>query len=236
MKKRLDALRKKEKRLIIGMETGSAPGKLGAVLVEVSGSGDETVLAVLGFESRGVNRDLQAALGALERKEKFSSDELAGINFLVLHDLTKLYDEVLAVADAAGEEIDIIGLKCLEIGPHAFPEDPAGLSEMTDRVVASRFRIGTDDPAGDFLAVREPLLKGIVSGMIERFAVGDEAREAVTVALLTNEAIFSDGTIIGRAPSAAAKKGAGKASAAKTLRSPVADGRSCLCGEFFFPR
>jgi hypothetical protein len=234
LRKRLDALRKKEKRLIVGMETGSEPGKLGAVLVEISGNGDETVLAILGFAARPVSRELRAALGALESEETFGSDELAGINFLVLHNLTKLYDELLEAADAAGDEIDVIGLKCLEAGKFAFPADPGGLSEMTNRVVASRFRLGADDRAGDFLSVREPLLQGIVSEMIDRCAVGDDMREAVTVALLANEAIFSEGAREGGA-AAGSKKGSRK-SAAASAHASEPGGSPCLCGEFFFPR
>ncbi|GEM_PF-1683668 len=239
MKKRLDALRKKEKRFIVGIETGSEPGKLGAVLVEISGNGDDTVLAILGFASRGVNRELKAALSALEDEEAFGSEELAGINFLVLHNITKLYDELLEAADAAGDEIDLIGLKCLEVGKFVFPADPGGLSEMTNRVVASRFRIGSDDRSGDFLAVREPLLQGIVSEMIDRCAVGDDMREAVTVALLANEAIFSEGALEGGASDRGSKKaakGAAKKASAVSSDASARGGSPCLCGEFFFPR
>lgn len=235
MRKRLDALRKKEKRFIVGLETGSEPDRLGAALVEISGHGDETVLAVLGFAARPVSRELKAALEALEREESFGSEELAGINFLVLHNLTKLYDELLEASDAAGEEIDVIGLKCLEAGKFAFPADPGALSEMTNRAVASRFRIGTGDGAGGFLAVREPLLQGIVSEMIDRCAVGDDMREAVTVALLANEAIFSDGALEARAAPAGSKKARPKAGG-RSAKTSAHSGAPCLCGEFFFPR
>ena len=239
LKKRLDALRKKEKRLIVGMETGGEPDKLGAVLVEISGNGDDTVLAILGFASRGVNRDLKAALSALEGEEEFGSEELAGINFLVLHNLTKLYDELLEAADAAGDEIDLVGLKCLEAGKFVFPADPGDLSEMTNRVVASRFRIGADDGTGDYLEVREPLLQGIVGEMIDRCAVGDDMREAVTVALLANEAIFSEGALEGGAAERGSKKAAAcaaKKASAVSSGASTRGGSPCLCGEFFFPR
>jgi hypothetical protein len=236
VRKRLDPLRKKERRIIMGIETGRSPGELAAAVVEISGNGDDTMLALLGFTTRPMSRELVVALGALERREQFGSEELAGINFLVLHNLTQLYDEALETADAAGEEIDVIGLKCLEAGAYAFPTDPGILSEMTNRVVASRFRIGTDEESGDYLAVRESLLQGIVSGMIDRFSLGDEVREAVTVALLANEAIFSERAYAFDPNNTNSKKGAKGGGSVRRIGVSGSEGAACLCGEFFFPR
>jgi hypothetical protein len=236
LKKRIDALRKKEKRSIVGIETRNSPGKLGAALIEVSGSGDETVLYLRGFTSRSLNPELQAALKAVERSEKFDSEELAGINFLVLHHLSKLYEEVLENAGTAPGEVDCIGLSCLEVGGLAFPGDPAVFSEMTSAIVASHFSIGVHDGKGRFLDVEEPLLQGIVSEMIDRFGLDEEVREAVTVALLANESIFNEGL------SACEKNGPeGKSrghksiKAIKSSRLAASDKKACLCGEFFFP-
>ena len=235
LKKRLDALRKKEKRFIVGIETGNSPGKLGAALVEVSGNGDNTVLYLRGFTSRSLNPELQTAISALEGVEKFDSEELAGINFLVLRHLSKLYEEVLENAAVPPGEIDCIGLSCLEIGALAFPGDPAVFSELTNHVVASRFRIGVDDGAGGFLAVEEALLQGIVSEMIDRFGLDEEVREAVTVALLANESIFNEGMVAceGTAPGKSPKSRNTKT--AKGTAVSGAGAKPRLCGEFFFP-
>jgi hypothetical protein len=236
LKKRLAELGKKGKRLIIGIETGTAPGNLGAALVEVSGSGDETMLYLRGFTSRPLNPELLATIGALERNEKFDSEELAGISFLVLNELSKLYDEVLESATAKPEDVDCIGLSCLEIGDHAFPADPSVFSEMTNCVVASRFRIGVENGAGGFVAVEEALLQGIVSEMIDRFGLDEEVQDAVAVALLANESIFHEDA--SECEEDADEKGKGRKSlkAIKhTGASSAAAGGACLCGEFFFP-
>jgi len=235
LKKRLDALKRKEKRLIVGIETGDAPGKLGAALVEISGSGDDTVLYLRGFKSFTLNPDLQAAMSALERDEKFDSEEIAGINFLVLRNLSKLYEDVLENAAVPPDDVDCIGLSCLEVGELVFPGDPAVFSELTNRVVASRFRIGVENGAGGFIAVEEALLQGIVSEMIDRFGLDEEVREAVTVALLANESIFNEGVSVCE-PNASGK-GAGRKSLKRGKRSGAsgAGGKPCLCGEFFFP-
>jgi len=235
LKKRLEALRRKEKRLIVGIETGNPPGKLGATLVEVSGSGDDTVLYLRGFKSLTLNPQLQAAISALDRDEKFDSEELAGINFLVLRNLSKLYEDVLENAAVPPDEVDCIGLSCLEVGALTFPGDPAVFSELTNRVVASNFRIGVENGTGGFVAVEEALLQGIVSEMIDRFGLDEEVREAVTVALLTNESIFNEGV------SVCEPNASGKVTARKSLKSVKrsgasgAAGKPCLCGEFFFP-
>jgi hypothetical protein len=234
LKKRLEALKRKEKRLIVGIETGVTPGKLGAAVVEVSGSGDDTVLYLRGFRSTSLSPELKNAIGALDREERFDSEELAGINFLVLHNLSKLYEEVLEDAGVPADEIDCIGLSCLEVGSFAFPGDPAVFSELTNRIVASRFRIGVENGEGDFIDVEEALLQGIVSEMIDRFGLDEEVREAVTVALLANESIFNEGLKVCRGGDEG-KKGRRSLAAVKRTGPVGAAEKTCLCGEFFFP-
>jgi hypothetical protein len=236
LKKRLADLRKKERRLIVGIETGTAPGNLGAALVEVSGSGDDTMLYLRGFTSRSLSPELMATIEALSRDEKFDSEELAGISFLVLNQLSKLYDEVLESASAKPEEVDCIGLSSLEIGEHAFPSDPSVFSEMTNCVVASRFRIGVENGAGGFVAVDEALLQGIVSEMIDRFGLDEEVQDAVAVALLANESIFHEDS--SECENMAGEKGKQRKSLRAIKRTGAASaaaGSSCLYGEFFFP-
>lgn len=237
MKKHIDALRKKEKRLIVGIETGTIPGKLGAALVEVSGYGNETVLYLRGFTSRSLPPELQTAVAALARDEKFDSEEIAGINFLVLHHLIKLYEEVLENAGVAAEDVDCIGLSCLEAGELVFPGDPAVFSEMTNHIVASRFRIGVENGAGGFIALEEALLQGIVSEMIDRFGLDEEVREAVTVALLSNESVFNEGVSVcqGEAVGGKGKKRKSLKSVKRTTAAAAEGKSACLCGEFFFP-
>ncbi len=235
MKKRLAALRKKEKRLVVGIEMGSAPGTLGAALVEVSGSGDDTVLSVRGFTSHTLNPDLVATMGALDRNERFGSEELAGINFLVLNHLSKLYEDVLEIASSKPEEVDLIGLSGLEVADVAFPGDPGVLSEMTERVVATRFRLGMENGNGKFVGVEEALLQGIVGEMIDRFGLDEEVREAVAAALLANEALFHEDASVCEENGAAKGKGRRSLKTIKRTGVRAAAGGSCLCGEFFFP-
>jgi hypothetical protein len=235
LKKRLDALRKKEKRLIVGIETGGNPGKLGAALVEISGNGDRTVLYLRGFTVCPLSAELQAAMSAIERDEKFDSEELAGINFLVLRHLSKLYEDVLKSAGLASDEVDCIGLSCLEAGHLVFPGDPAVFSELTNRVVASNFRIGAENGNGGFLAVEQALLQGIVGDMIDRFGLDEEVREAVSIALLANESIFNAGESLCEENIQEKGEGVKRLKVGKGSGASGAPGKPCLCGEFFFP-
>ncbi len=235
MKARLDSIRRKEKRHIVGIETGSTPGKFGAALVEVSGSGDDTVLYLRGFKSANIGHELEATLGALEREERFDSEELAGINFLVLHHLSKLYEEVLANAGMAGEKIDLIGLKCIETGGFTFPENPAIFSEMTEHVVASRFRIAVSDGKGGIIPVEGDLLQGMVGDMIDRFGLDEEVREAVSVALLANESIFNQKVSFCTGAEPEPPKPVRRAKGRAATKSAEAKKKGYLCGEFFFP-
>jgi hypothetical protein len=235
LKKRLDALKRKEKRYIVGIETGNSPGKLGAALVEVSGSGDDTVLYLRGFKSAVLAPEIVAALKAVSREEKLDSEDLAGINFLILHHLSKLYEAVLENAGIDSGKVDMIGLKCIESGQLVFPVDPTVLSEMTERIVASRFRIGVSDGKGGFIPIEEALLQGMVSDMIDRFGLDGEVREAVTVALLANESIFNEKVTFCAGSEPESDLPAHKKPRVAKVTVPIDRKKAFLCGEFFFP-
>jgi 1,6-anhydro-N-acetylmuramate kinase len=227
LKNRLNTLNSKAKRTVVGIETGNAPGRLGAAVVEVSGQGDATVLYLKGFQSYTLPAELAATLRAFEGGGKLDSEEKAGVNFLVLHHISNLYQELIDESGIALDEIDLIGLKCLEAGGEAFPTDPAVLSEMTGVIVASRFYIGVEGRDGEFLPVKESLLRGMVGDMIERYGLESEVREAVAVALLANESLFHERSEMcerrGTRPTVKSAKIAG------------GDSQAHLCGEFFFP-
>ena len=232
----LSKLAKKEPRLIVGIETGNTPGRLGAVVVGVGGSGDDTVLDIHGFKSYPLPEELVSTLQALGRGNDFDPEEIAGINFLVHHHLSALYEDVLEEVGVPADEVDLIGLKCIEVGGRTFPEDPSVLSEMTDRIVVSRFSIGIVNHDGNQLHVNESLLRRMIGSMMKRFDLDGEAREAAAVALLANEAIFHENS----EECAGEGEGSDTSSrpslrAVKRTNSSVGEEGACLYGEFFFP-
>ncbi len=231
----LKEIREKDNRLIVGIETGNALGDLGAAVVEVSGRGDETLLDVYSFKSLSLPRELVATLEALRRSEDFDSEELAGINFLLLHHINSLFLGLFDDIEIDPENVDLIGLKCLEIGGRLLPEDPSVLSEMTGHVVASRFRIGLENGDGPEIDVNEPILRKMVGDMIEKLGLEKDAGEAVAVALLANEAVYHG--LAGSGTGCKKKKSAGKRRTGKeTGRSlPIGSEIAGLYGEFFFP-
>jgi 1,6-anhydro-N-acetylmuramate kinase len=219
LKKRLAEIRDKEEKLIVGIETGNTTGRLGAVVVGVSGRGDLTLLDLYAYQKHELPSEMTATLELLEGDGDLDSEEVAGINFLVLHQVTSLFQELFDEIDLRPEDIDMIGLKCMEVGKSCFPEDPAVLSEMTGCIVASHFRIELENGEGPTLAIAEPLLRGLVDEMVERFDLDSDAREAVAVALLANEAVHHG------YPGGKSKK----------TGLTVGDDEAGLYGEFYFP-
>ncbi len=222
--------------MIVGIETGNTPGRLGAVVVEVSGNGSDTVLDLYGFRSYPLPAEILATLKILNENKGFDSEEIAGINFLVLHHLSKLYGKVMDEVGAQLGDVDMIGLKCMEVGGEIFPSDPSVLSEMTNRIVASRFSIGVENGSGGFLPVRESILQGMVGDMVKRFGLESEVREAVAVALLANESLFhesSEACMVDGEGNPEARRPSLRA--VKRTHIQAGGGKAVLCGEFFFP-
>jgi hypothetical protein len=232
----LEAIKLKEKRLIVGIETGNVPGRLGATVIEVSGMGDNTVLHLLGFRSLPLPQELIATLKALENDGEFDSEEMAGINFLVLHQISSLFMDLLDDVEIKAEEIDLIGLKGLEIGGILLPEDPSTLSEATGSIVATHFCIGFENSSDAPLPVKESILRSMVADMIDRFGLESEMREAAAVALLANESLFHESC-----EPCDARRGAKGSAARSSLKARKRTGLAgdkatpCLYGEFFFP-
>lgn len=236
LKARLDAIRDKESKIIIAIETGESPGRFVAVAVEVVGNGDGTVIELHGLREYHLPPEFRTTLGAVANDEKFDSEEIVGINFLALHHLSKLYQEILDETGIEDEEVDLIGLKCLEIGGKVVPDDPASLSEMTGQIVATHFYIGVDNGKGGFLPVEESILQGIVGEIADKFDLEGGGREAVVVALLTNESLFHRDIEAGNGLEGG-EGGAGRRSIRSVKETGVkhGGGQACLCGEFFFP-
>jgi hypothetical protein len=227
LENRLNTLRKRKQRTVIGIETGNTLGRLGAAVVEVSGQGDKTVLYLKGFQSYELPRELGSTLETLEGGGSFDADEKAGLNFLVLHHISNLCQELVEENGIDFSSVDLIGLKCLEAGGDVFPTDPSVLSEMTGIVIASRFYIGVEGRDGEFLPVRESLLQGMVGDMVERYGLDSEVREAVVVALLANESLFHE-----RFETCQRE---GKRPTLKSAKISGCGPEAHLCGEFFFP-
>lgn len=233
MEERLNLLKNSRERVIVGIETGSVPGRIGAVIVEVSGSGADTVLDLHSFQSVELPPELVAALEAVAGEKKIDTQEQADVNFLILHHLNTLFFDLLLEAEVDSGEVDLIGLKGMEIGGMEFPDDPGALSELTGCVVAACFRIGPERGQGSWLPVKEAILKGMVEAMVEKYDLDEEAREAVAVALLANESVHHEALTA----KCSDEDGSG---ADKTPRRTItvqrgSDGEPALHGEFYFP-
>ena len=224
MEERLESLKKSSERVIVGIETGSVPGRIGAVIVEVSGSGADTVLDLHSFQSVELPDGLVSALKTIETEESIDALEQADVNFLILHNLNSLFFDLLEASEVEPGDVDLIGLKGMEIGGKEFPDDPGALSELTGCVVATCFRIGPEKSIDMWLPVKEAILKGMVESMVEKYDIDEEVREAVAVALLANESVYHE-TVSGA-----------KEATERSLTVQRGSGdEPALHGEFYFP-
>ncbi len=193
MDTRLEELRSRSNRLIVGIEAGNNNRSISAAIVEVSGRGDDTLIDIYSFDNVELPGELVAALEALGRKDDFDSEEIAGINFLLIHQINGLFQTLFDDIQLEPEDVDVLGVKCVEIAGKRLPEDPSVISEMTGCIVASRFRIGLENGKGPELDIVEPILREMVGEIMERLEIDLEASEAVAVALMANESVYSDG-------------------------------------------
>jgi 1,6-anhydro-N-acetylmuramate kinase len=219
--------------VLVGIETGSVPGRIGAVIVEVSGSGADTVLDLHAFQSVELSEGLITALEAVDGESEIDVQEQAGVNFLILHQLNTLFFDLLDAAQVDPGQVDLIGLKGMEIGGMEFPDDPGALSELTDRIVAACFRIGPEKGTGNWLPVKEAILKGMVEAMVEKYDLDTEAREAVAVALLANESLHHE--TLQTKCSDRNESGDDMSSRRMVMVKRGGDGGPALHGEFYFP-
>ncbi len=233
MERRIDRLKNKEKRFIVGIEGGS-PETLNAAFVEISGCGDDTVLLLHGFCTHPLPEELGGAIRTIGDSSSLDIEDAMSVNFLLLHNVTLLFQELLEqVGFQEGDGVDLVGLKDLELGGRTFPLDPSALSEMLNCIVACRFCIGRGEECREKLPIKDSIFRGMLDDMIERFGLEDNVREAAAVALLANEALFHEGASEFLHD---VEGGTGKKSLRTKRKAAGYDSNApYLFGEFYFP-
>jgi len=233
---RINRIKEKDKRIIIGIEGGDVPETLNAALVEVSGCGNDTVLYLHSFSSYPLPAETRRAIESLDKLSRIKPEEATGVNFLLLHNISLIFQDIIQDSGLDdGKRIDLIGLNDFEIGGTIFPIDPGVLSEMLDCIVACRFCICSEFNELKRLPVRELILKSMLDDMINRFGLEEDVREAAAVALLANEALFHEE--IKEVGGGSGVEGERK-KAIRTKKCAVKKGKSrtsYLFGEFYFP-
>ena len=176
-----------ESLMIAGIEPGNISGKAGAVVARLEGSGDSTVCDLLYYTNRSMPDELIKMIKSAANDSSLSAEDLAGINFLFLHYLSSLYGQIFEEADFIRDDIDLVGLKCMEVGGMKYPLEPVDFSEMIDNMVISHFSISMGDSDISKLPLEESIFRTLVAEMIQESDFEDEAYDAIGVALLANE-------------------------------------------------
>ena len=115
-------LLQKEKKLIIGLMSGTSADGVDVALVEITGSGLTTEISLIAFETLPYSPDIRSRIFNLFSVETARVDEICTMNFV----LGKLFAEsVLTVLEKAGvapAQVDLIGLHGQTI--HHMPSAP----------------------------------------------------------------------------------------------------------------
>ena len=105
----LKAFENKDRRLVVGMMSGTSVDGVDAALVEISGSDDAPSVRLLAFENKPFPPAVREKIFQLFRPETAAVDKVGYMNFL----LGEIYAQsALSVIEKAGlkpEDVDLIG-------------------------------------------------------------------------------------------------------------------------------
>ena len=116
----------KEKRLVVGMMSGTSVDGVDAALVEISGSDENPKVTLLAFDNKPFPDQVREKIFELFRTETATVDKIGYMNFL----LGELYAQAaLAIIEKGGykpEDIDVIGSHGQTIWHEPSDSDPDG--------------------------------------------------------------------------------------------------------------
>lgn len=99
----------KKSRIVIGALSGTSVDAVDVVLLKLKGSGKDTVIKVLDFESYPIRKDLREYI--LKCSSKFNSDveKICRLNFIIGHLFAKSINKLISGNKLKKENIDLIG-------------------------------------------------------------------------------------------------------------------------------
>lgn len=152
----LSALQKKQAKLVIGLVSGTSADGIDAVLVRITGSGAETRVNQLAFETYRYPADLQATILNNSLPGSGSVDLVCELNVLVAHFFADAAKNIARKGRVKLSEIDLIGSHGQTI--HHLPEpkrlfgksirsglqigDPSTIAKLTGVMTVGDFRMG----------------------------------------------------------------------------------------------
>ena len=140
--RQLEEMRRREQRRIVGLISGTSVDGVDACLVQIGGSGAETQVEVLAFQTMDLPDDVRQRIFALFRDDA-SLDELCQLNFVLGEVFAAAALQVIAAADLRPEEVDLIGSHG-QTARHLPDGDPASTLQIAESaVIAQRTGITT---------------------------------------------------------------------------------------------
>lgn len=105
---RLFHIAQKQERLIIGLMSGTSLDGLDIALCKITGSGRDTSLSLLKFETFPYSDEFRDNIRSVFAKRQVDQQILCGLNTLVAHTHTSLINQALQKWEIKTEEIDLI--------------------------------------------------------------------------------------------------------------------------------
>ena len=150
----LERLRKKKKKLIVGLMSGTSADSIDAVLAEIAGSGTSAHLRQIAFASFSYPKGYKEYLLANSLPGKSSVDVISQLNILSAHFFADAVKKVARQAHIPLKNIDLIGshgqtVQHIPAGEKLFGKqirstlqigDPSTLAQLTGIPVVGNFR------------------------------------------------------------------------------------------------
>ncbi|CUU04182.1 anhydro-N-acetylmuramic acid kinase [Candidatus Thermokryptus mobilis] len=156
MLEKLLELRKKEKKIIIGLMSGTSADGVDVAVVEVKGNGKDTKIRTIGWRTFPFENDLKLLILKNSQPETSRVDEICRLNFLIAQIYADSIFKTLEELNLKPSEVDLIGShgQTIQHLPNAVEMfgykvkstlqigDPGVIAKLTGIPTVGNFRIG----------------------------------------------------------------------------------------------
>ncbi len=145
-------LLKKNKKIVIGLMSGTSVDGIDAAIVEITGNGLETEVDLIAFETFPFPSGVPQRILALCQPDTGRVDDICEMNFYIGHLFAEAVKHILQKSGMRASDIDLIGSHGQTI--HHLPEDPNTISKG---IGMEAWKIGRVGPQPSRLPPLQPL-------------------------------------------------------------------------------
>ena len=105
----MDLIRRKDRRRVVGLMSGTSADGVTAIVTEIAGSGVDTGIEISGFRTYPYPPDLRETVFDLFSPESSTVDRICEMNFVLGEFFAECAVKVVEACSLALDEIDLIG-------------------------------------------------------------------------------------------------------------------------------